>query len=565
MRQDTASTDVDGAATPGRKLLIGGFSVWLLAMAPSLGARDLWAPDEPRYAEVAREMSERNDWIVPRLNGRIYPNKPPLLFWLVALSAKTFGGFSNLSVRVPAFLAGLLLVGLTYIMGRWMFGHRVAALSTVILLSTYQLMWFLPRLNMDTLFASGVVAAIFCFYVGLRSDESRAWAYPLAYLGVSVSTMTKGPAALPLVLAAVVAIVAWRRDWRRLHGMVFSRAGLVGLAVLGLTVGVWLILIYRGAGADYLKSMLFKQNLGKMVRSSSHRAPFYAYVYYLACAFSPWVVFLPSAVRSSWRQGRERCTGHEAFVLVTAATMFVLMSASSAKRINYLMSLLPFVSLVVGLDWARQWTSKPQSVRWPAWGLAGILAAAGVVAPLAVRRFQPDFFGHAAAGGLLLLCGAFAMGAGLKRSSTRAAFIALAGLMLLLGAYASVVLFPRLNGLKSVRPMAVRLRALARTEPKATFATYRFSHPGGLNFYSGLVFKEIRVGQEAAKFLDTDEPRYCIVESKRLDEIKGLSPRPIRVLFEGRKGRNRLLCVTSREVPARTPYTGPPRQGVGAN
>ena len=518
-------------------------------MALSLGARDLWYPDEPRYAEIAREMAERNEWIVPRLNGQVYHDKPSLLFWLVGISAKALGGFSNVSVRVPAFLAGLLLAGLTYLMGRQLFGRRVATLSALILMSTYQLLWFLPRLNMDTLFASGVAAAIFCFYLGLCNDASRRWAYPLAYFSMAVSGLTKGPAAFPLVAAAVLAIAAWRRDWKRLLGLVFSRGGLGGLAVLALVVGVWMVLVYREAGPGYLRSMLFDHNLAKAVNSHSHRAPFYTYLYYLPWAFSPWVVFLPAAAVSTWRKGKSDSTCNRRFILLAAGVMFVVMSASSAKRMNYLMSLMPFVSLIVGLDWARQWqaNSMRTDLRWTAWGLAGVFATAGAASPFVVAHFHADFFVHAAAAGLLLFCGAAAMAVGLRRSNTQVVFRSLAGVMLLLGAYASTAFFPRLNKLKSLRPMAMELRALAKAEPNAKFATYRFSHPGALNFYSTMMLQEIRKGQDPRGFLDSDEPRYCIVDRKLLNELKELSRRPMRMVFEGRKGRNRLVCVTSGE------------------
>ncbi len=59
-----------------------------------MGARDLWTPDEPRYAQVAREMLETGEWLVPHLNGIVYTEKPPLYFWLIALASKPFGDLS---------------------------------------------------------------------------------------------------------------------------------------------------------------------------------------------------------------------------------------------------------------------------------------------------------------------------------------------------------------------------------------------------------------------------------------------------------------------------------------
>ena len=57
----------------------------------NLGGWDLWNPDEPRYAEVAREMMETGDYLVPHLNGVVYPDKPPFFFWLIVFASKPFG------------------------------------------------------------------------------------------------------------------------------------------------------------------------------------------------------------------------------------------------------------------------------------------------------------------------------------------------------------------------------------------------------------------------------------------------------------------------------------------
>ena len=70
-----------------------------------LGNRDLWAPDEPRYAQVAREMLENKNFILPHLNGEVYPDKPPLLFWLIDLFSIPFKTVTEFSARLPSALA----------------------------------------------------------------------------------------------------------------------------------------------------------------------------------------------------------------------------------------------------------------------------------------------------------------------------------------------------------------------------------------------------------------------------------------------------------------------------
>src|SRR4030043_306099 len=83
-----------------------------------LGGWDLWNPDEPRYAQVAREMAEDGNWILPRLNNRIYPDKPPVFFWLIAMSYALSGEVNSFSARSPSALAGILGILLTYFIGR---------------------------------------------------------------------------------------------------------------------------------------------------------------------------------------------------------------------------------------------------------------------------------------------------------------------------------------------------------------------------------------------------------------------------------------------------------------
>jgi hypothetical protein len=72
-----------------------------------LGARDFWAPVEPRYAEIARVMFSKGEWIVPTVNGDLYTDKPILYFWIVLIASKIFGGVSEWTVRLPAALGGL--------------------------------------------------------------------------------------------------------------------------------------------------------------------------------------------------------------------------------------------------------------------------------------------------------------------------------------------------------------------------------------------------------------------------------------------------------------------------
>ena len=92
---------------PGRWLL------WLAALVSvvaALSPRDLWAPDEPRYGLVARTMADTGELLVPRLNGLVYAEKPPFLFWTMAGAAKVAGSLPAPLARLPAALLAAVAV-----------------------------------------------------------------------------------------------------------------------------------------------------------------------------------------------------------------------------------------------------------------------------------------------------------------------------------------------------------------------------------------------------------------------------------------------------------------------
>ena len=108
------------------------FLMFGVAFFQFLGTIPLIDPDEGRYAEIPREMLERGDFITPFLNYVKYFEKPPLHYWLNALSFSLFGE-NEFAARFPGALMGLMTVLLTYHVGRKLFGRREGLLAALIL------------------------------------------------------------------------------------------------------------------------------------------------------------------------------------------------------------------------------------------------------------------------------------------------------------------------------------------------------------------------------------------------------------------------------------------------
>jgi 4-amino-4-deoxy-L-arabinose transferase-like glycosyltransferase len=91
------------------------FVITALALLPDLGGQYVWSKDEARDGLVARDMVERGHRLIPHIAGRVYPYKPPLFHWLVALLSPQ--GVTEWSLRLPSVLAGAATVAVTYAMG----------------------------------------------------------------------------------------------------------------------------------------------------------------------------------------------------------------------------------------------------------------------------------------------------------------------------------------------------------------------------------------------------------------------------------------------------------------
>ena len=120
---------------------LGLLVLGLVLFLPGIGGRDLWNPDEPRYAEVTREMRQSGDFFVPHLNGKIYSEKPPLLFWSIAAASLATGEVGPVAARLPSLAAAIVTLFLLFGMAQRLFDRRVAWWSVAILATSGRILW----------------------------------------------------------------------------------------------------------------------------------------------------------------------------------------------------------------------------------------------------------------------------------------------------------------------------------------------------------------------------------------------------------------------------------------
>lgn len=311
--------------------------------------RDLTYFDEPRYAGIAREMSEAHSYAIPMLYGKNYTEKPPLWFWLAMLAGRACG-FTTFAYFLPNVVSHFLSALLVFDLGRRTLALKAGALAALGFAACPLSLHYARSAQLDPLMALGITL---CGYGATRALVERRLALGmLAALGFAIASLVKGH----LALIGLIAPLAWcfvHREWGWLRRP--WRAAL--LAVLAVApIGVWFSFIVRELGWNETVALYFQRQVISRSAGGNHYSPWPVGPEYLGAiaAMLPLVLFLPRALTRNGATLALR--GHG----LAATAMFVAFAIIPSKREIYLLPFVPLAALVVGgyladvLDGARQ-------------------------------------------------------------------------------------------------------------------------------------------------------------------------------------------------------------------
>ncbi len=386
----------DRAAAAGTPLTTGGarevIAVSALAAAVfffNLWRYGFWEPDEARYAEIAREMVQGGSFLIPHLNYVIYVEKPPLLYWLTALSFNVFG-VNEFAARF--FIAIFAVVGVAATAGfaARCFGRRHALLAGAVLATIPLYAAMAQVLTTDMILAALVTIANFALFLHWREGGRWCW---LAYVAMAMGVLTKGPVAIALPLFAMAGFLVWEGD---LRGSAARFHLLGGAALIAAVSAPWFIAMIAWV-PGFFNFYFIGEHLRRAFEASySHGEPFYFYAPVLAGGLLPWSMLVPFL---TWR--RLRPNPARRFCLMAASTTVVAFSCASAKLIPYILPAVPPIAVLIA--------DGIISCAWPEDADAG-----------AVPR--PDSRILAESGLLLGIMGAIAVGAGILAPEFRSPY-----------------------------------------------------------------------------------------------------------------------------------------------
>ena len=302
-------------------------------------------PDESRYAQIALEMNQSGDYIVPRLNHEPYLDKPPLLYWATATSFRLFGT-TELAARLPSAIAATLTVLLTFWLGSRLFGLRTAYIASILLFLSLGFVLSGRFVIMDGLLTLFTTLCLLASFVAIHAPRVRLGWWIVAAAACALGVLTKGPIAVVLTVPALVAL-QWlsrytaRLNWR--HWLAF-----VGIA--GALTVPWFIAV-GFSQPEFLSYFLWKHHVLRFVTAFNHQEPFWYYVPVLLvgmfpCSLltAPILAFLIGRTETLRRVRTEELGA----AVLSAAWILVFFSASSCKLPTYILPAVPLLCLIVG-------------------------------------------------------------------------------------------------------------------------------------------------------------------------------------------------------------------------
>lgn len=445
--------------------------------------RGLWTPDEPREAEIGREMA-LSPSLIPTLDGRRFIEKPPLYYWVVAGTYDLTGGPSVWAARAVSVVSALATLVLLYAWASSATALRTTGLICAFMLaSSVQFVvsshWVLldPLLMLTTTLAGWAAWRLLATSQAALSPGRATWLRCLLYGALTLALWIKGPVGPVLIGAGLLTYCLAERPvpWRRLRP-------LLGCAWLALMVAALALGIYAVGGRAALWEWGYVNHVQRLLHpgATGHRQPALYYAWTLPYAVLPWLPALLQALRPlHWR--RRDAPDAARYGAWMGAGMVLVLSLSATKRETYLLPALPLLFLWIGIRAEQWWGTAAQGtgmrVLW--WAQMTLLVLDVLAAPLAVALWTRRL---SALSGAALLIAAAAVAALLLQArppreprpgdpprvpgSPRRRPRYPAGVMLATGAIGAALLLvlagPVLNGTKDMGPF---MRALGRRLP----------------------------------------------------------------------------------------------------
>jgi 4-amino-4-deoxy-L-arabinose transferase-like glycosyltransferase len=320
-----------------------------------LGATTVFQVAEGRNAQCAAEMLA-GDGIVPKFNGQLRTDKPPVHYYLMMV-AYMVAGKSEGASRFFSAVAGILIVLGTWWITKRNFSEKAATISAIILLASLHFIFQFRLATPDPFLILAHVFSLFAFWEGYNSKNGK-W-YLLMYVMMGLAFFAKGPVGLVLPAATVFTFLLFRKDFTlKILG---SLRLIPGFLIFCLVALPWYFLVHQHTDGSWTRGFFLEHNVGRFnIAVDGHKGPFILPLVFVIAGLFPFSVFMPMAVVDAWK--KRSIVPFLFFMLLSAIFIIVPYSVSSTKLINYTSPCYPFIAILIGSYIST--SRKPGALKW---------------------------------------------------------------------------------------------------------------------------------------------------------------------------------------------------------
>ena len=382
-----------------KRISITLFVLFALVYVLPLGFRPLTIPDETRYGEIPREMLASGDWVVPRLNGLKYFEKPPFGYWANAVSMVAFGE-NAFALRIPSALSVIISAFMIFLLVRRFSPKGSASALAPAIFLTCPLVMAIGHISLlDSLLSMLLTGAMVSFFFAHMADKMRRKVFFLALMGVfcGLAFLTKGFLAFAVPVLAIVPFMLWEGRYKDLF-----RIPWIPMVTAFAVVLPWSLMIHFREG-DFWNYFFWTEHVARFLEPvrGQHPKPLWYFLPVLAGGALPWVAQSPAAIPRVLKFEMKKPLIR--FAMCWFLFPFLFFSVCSGKLIPYILPCFPPLAIVFAMGLVAYFEAgKSRAFSVSAWvlavlcGLGGLfLLVSGLVqmnwGPYeAIRLYDPD-------------------------------------------------------------------------------------------------------------------------------------------------------------------------------
>ena len=335
-------------------------------------------PDEPVYAETAREMLQTGDFLSPRIFGDFWYDKPPMYYWLTAIAQFIFGD-GEFAARFPAGLMACATSVMLYIAGTKLFNERAGFWSAMVLTSCVQFFYMGKAAVTDTTLLFFMTGALLSFI------HKRYW---LMYVCMALATVTKGPIGIVFPGAIIFLYLLFMGQLREILRMHVIRGLLVYFAI----AAPWYYAMYTVHGMEFINTFLGFHNITRFTTAEhANRVTFWYYFPVIILGLFPWTGMLIQSIKASIQESRIDDMRNLMFMHIWWVFVLLFFTICKTKLVSYILPMFPALALIIGWNISRMLSKMRNNTTFYSWAAgSGIMFALLGVGWIIGAQYLPE-------------------------------------------------------------------------------------------------------------------------------------------------------------------------------